>query len=62
MLPKLEQRAKEAKDFVNAIKDAAGNKSAEIVFQLHCIDKTPQDFQRELINSLQDGIAVGTDI
>jgi hypothetical protein len=60
-LPELEQRAKEAKDLINTIKDAAGNKSAEIVFQLDCIDKTPQDFQREL-NSLQEGAAVGTDI
>jgi hypothetical protein len=54
-LPELEKRAKEAKDFMNAIKDAAGNKSAEIVFQLDCIDMTPQDFRSEL-NSLSTAI------
>jgi hypothetical protein len=60
-LPELEQRAKEAKEFINAIKDAAGNTSAEIVFQVDCIDKPPQDFQRDL-NSLQDGFDDGADI
>ena len=59
--PELGQRAKEAKDFINAITDAAGNRSAEIVFQFDCIDKTPQDFQREL-NSLQDKVEDGSDI
>ncbi len=50
-LPELGQRAKETKDFIDAISGAAGKRSAEIVFQLDCIDKTPQEFQREL-NSL----------
>ncbi len=59
-LPELSQRAKQAKDFINAITDAAGNRSAEIVFQLDCIDKTPQDFQREL-NSLQNRVEDGSD-
>jgi hypothetical protein len=61
MLPELEQRAKEAKDFMNAVTDAAGDKSAEVVFQLACIDKTPQEFQREL-RSLQDQVDDGSNI
>ena len=60
-LPELEQRAKEAKDFMNAVTDAAGDKSAEVVFQLACIDKTPQEFQREL-HSLQDQVDDGSNI
>jgi hypothetical protein len=60
-LPELEQRAKEAKDFMNAVTDAAGDKSSEVVFQLACIDKTPQEFQREL-HSLQDQADDGEDI
>jgi hypothetical protein len=60
-LPGLEQRAKEAKDFMNAVTDAAGDKSAEVVFQLTCIDKTPQEFQHQL-NSLQHQADDGTEI
>ena len=60
-LPELEQRAKEAKDFMNAVTDAAGEKSAEVVFQLACIDKTPLEFQREL-RSLQDQVDDGSNI
>jgi hypothetical protein len=60
-LPDLEQRAKEAKDFMNAVTDAAGDKSSEVVFQLACIDKTPQEFQREL-HSLQDQVDDGSNI
>ena len=60
-LPELEQRAKEAKDFMNAVTDAAGDKNAEVVFQLACIDKTPQEFQREL-HSLQDQVDDGSNI
>ena len=60
-LPDLEQRAKEAKDFMNAVTDAAGDKSAEVVFQLACIDKTPQEFQHQL-NGLQDQVDDGTEI
>jgi hypothetical protein len=59
-LPELSQRAKQARDFVNAITEAAGNRSAEIVFQLDCIDKTPQDLQREL-NSLKNRGEDGSD-
>jgi hypothetical protein len=53
-LPELEQRAKDAKDFMSALTDAAGEKRSEVVFQLACIDKTPQEFQREL-HSLDQG-------
>ena len=60
-LPELEQRAKEAKDFMNAVTDAAGDKNSEVVFQLACIDKTPQEFQREL-RSLQDQVDDGSNI
>ena len=60
-LPELEQRAKEAKDFMNAVTDAAGEKSSEVIFQLACIDKTPQEFQREL-HSLQDHVDDGSNI
>jgi hypothetical protein len=60
-LPELEQRAKEAKDFMNAVTDAAGDKNSEVVFQLACIDKTPQEFQREL-HSLQDQVDDGSNI
>ena len=60
-LPELEQRAKEAKDFMNAVTDAAGDKNSEVVFQLARIDKTPQEFQREL-HSLQDQVNDGSNI
>ncbi len=60
-LPGLEQRAKEAKDFMSALTDAAGDKRSEIVFQLACIDKTPEEFQHEL-HSLQDQDDDGSDI
>ena len=60
-LPELEQRAKDAKEFMSALTDAAGDKRSEVVFQLACIDKTPQEFQREL-HSLQDQGDNGSDI
>ena len=60
-LPELEQRAKEAKDFMNAVTDAAGDKNSEVVCQLARIDKTPQEFQREL-HSLQDQVDDGSNI
>jgi len=59
-LPGLEQRAKEAKDFMTALTDAAGDKSSQVVFKLACIDKTPQEFQREL-QSLEDQSDDSTD-
>ncbi len=52
-LPGLEQRAKEAKDFMAALTDAAGDNRSEVAFQLACIDKTPEEFQHEL-HSMQD--------
>ena len=46
---------------MNAVTDAAGDKNSEVVFQLACIDKTPQEFQREL-HSLQDQVDDGSNI
>jgi hypothetical protein len=60
-LPGLEQRAKEAKDFMSALTDAAGDKRSEVVFQLACIDKTPEEFQHEL-HGMQDQGDEGDDI
>jgi hypothetical protein len=60
-LPDLERRAKATKDFMDAVTDAAGDKSADVVFQLACIDKTPQEFQHEL-HSLQGQGDDGADI
>ena len=59
-LPDLEQRAKEAKDFMTALTDAAGDRSAQVVFKLACINKTPEEFQKEL-QGLQDRIEDGSD-
>jgi hypothetical protein len=53
-LPGLEERAKQAKDFMAALTQAAGDDTAQIEFQLACIDKTPQEFQRELENQADD--------
>jgi hypothetical protein len=47
-LPGLEQRAKEAKDFMTALTEAAGEALPNVVFRRTCIDKTPQEFQRDL--------------
>jgi len=60
-LPDLERRAKATKDFMDAVTDAAGDKSADVVFQRACIDKTPQEFQHEL-HSLQGQGDDGADI
>jgi hypothetical protein len=60
-LPDLERKAKATKDFMDAVTDAAGDKSADVVFQLACIDKTPQEFQHEL-HSLQGQGDDGADI
>ena len=46
---------------MNAVTDAAGDKNSEVVFQLARIDKTPQEFQREL-HSLQDQVDDGSNI
>jgi hypothetical protein len=47
-LPELEQRARQAKEFVTALKDAAGDQLPEVTLQLACIDKAPQEFQQDL--------------
>jgi hypothetical protein len=47
-LPGLEKRAKLAKDFMAAMTEAAGNQTPSIVYRPACIDKTPQQFQRDL--------------
>jgi hypothetical protein len=44
----LEQRAKEAEDFMTALTEAAGEALPSVVFQRTCIDKAPQEFQRDL--------------
>ena len=49
-LPKLEERAKQAKDFLTALSKAAGSDNSQIEFALVYIDKTPQEFQRDLEN------------
>jgi hypothetical protein len=47
-LPELEQRARQAKEFVTALRDAAGDQLPEVTLQLACIDKAPQEFQQDL--------------
>jgi hypothetical protein len=47
-LPELEQRARQAKEFMSALAEAAGDELAAITWQLTCIDKTPQEFQQHL--------------
>ena len=47
-LPGLEERAKQAKDFMAAVNQAAGDQGPSVVYRPACIDKTPQQFQRDL--------------
>jgi hypothetical protein len=47
-LPELEQRARQAKEFMSALAEAAGDELAAITWQLRCIDKTPQEFRQHL--------------
>ena len=47
-LPGLEQRARQAKEFMGALGEAAGDQSSAIKWQLTCIDKTPQEFEQHL--------------
>lgn len=44
----LEERAKQAKDFMAAVTEAASDQMPSVVYHLACIDKTPQQFQRDL--------------
>jgi hypothetical protein len=46
-LPELEQRARQAREFESALKEAAGDR-LRLTWQLMCVDKTPQDFQQDL--------------
>jgi hypothetical protein len=47
-LPELEQRARQAKEFLSALSEAAGDQLPQVTLQLACIDKTPQQFHRDL--------------
>ena len=47
-LPGLEERARQAKDFMAAVTEAAGEQRPSVVYRPACIDKTPQQFQRDL--------------
>jgi hypothetical protein len=50
----LEQRAKQEKEFMTALTEAAGEALPGVVFQRTCIDKTPQEFQRDLQDQADD--------
>lgn len=47
-LPGLEQRARQAKEFMKALGEATDDQLSTIKWQLTCIDKTPQEFQQHL--------------
>ena len=47
-LPELEQRAWQAKEFRGALSEAAGDQLPKVIWQLVCIDRTPQEFQQDL--------------
>jgi hypothetical protein len=47
-LPELAQRAKQTKEFMTALSQAAGNKLPNVRLKLACINKTPQEFQQDL--------------
>ena len=47
-LPGLEQRARQAKEFMKALGEATDDQLSTIKWQLTCIDKTPQEFQHHL--------------
>jgi hypothetical protein len=44
----LEEKAKQAKDFMAALSEAAGDKPPNVTYQRACIDKKPEDFVRDL--------------
>jgi hypothetical protein len=44
----LEERARKANDFMAAVTEAAGDQKPSVVYRPACIDKTPQQFQRDL--------------
>lgn len=47
-LPGLEEKAKQAKDFMAALSEAAGDKAPNVTYRAACIDKKPEDFVRDL--------------
>lgn len=53
-LPELGERAKQAKEFMSALSDAAGDQLPDVVLQATCIDKAPADFQRDLESQRSD--------
>jgi hypothetical protein len=47
-LPALERNAKRAKEFMTALRQAAGEQMPKVVFKAACVNKQPQQFQRDL--------------
>jgi hypothetical protein len=47
-LPELEKRARQTKEFMSALSEAAGSGLSEVTLQLACIDKAPLEFQQDL--------------
>jgi hypothetical protein len=53
-LPQLEERARQAKEFMSALSEAAGDQLRQVTLQLACIDRTPQQFQQDLEEQRHD--------
>jgi hypothetical protein len=53
-LPELEQRARQAKEFASALKEAAGDRLRQVTWQLMCVDKTPHEFQQDLEEQIDE--------
>lgn len=47
-LPGLDERAREARDFMAAVSEAAGDQLPNVVYRPVCVDKTPQQFEQDL--------------
>ena len=47
-LPELEQKARQAEEFMGALSEAAGDQLPKVTWQLACIDRTPREFQQDL--------------
>ena len=47
-LPELEKRARQTKEFMSALSEAAGSELSQVTLQLACIDRTPREFQQDL--------------
>jgi hypothetical protein len=54
-LPALEAKAKRTTDFMAALSEAAGDQMPSVVYRPVCIDKTPQQFQRDLEDQGKEG-------